>query len=133
MLIILGMFDHTQGGQLVLHELKVVIELAPGDVIFFPSALITHQNLPILPHEFHYSITGYTAGNLFQLRDQRFHSKAQVRRLIKQEVEAIRKGKGNQHYLEELKLIVDSPKDGMKRWGGGWKLFSTIEQLRRSQ
>ncbi|KDQ06459.1 hypothetical protein BOTBODRAFT_181571 [Botryobasidium botryosum FD-172 SS1] len=68
----------------------VVIELAPGDVIFFPSALITHQNLPILPHEFRYSITGYTASNLFQLRDQGFLSKAQVRRLIIQEELAIR-------------------------------------------
>ncbi|EIM84636.1 uncharacterized protein STEHIDRAFT_112965 [Stereum hirsutum FP-91666 SS1] len=34
-----------KGGQLVLHELGLVIDLRPGQVLFFPSRSITHYNL----------------------------------------------------------------------------------------
>ncbi|KAK7026651.1 hypothetical protein VNI00_015524 [Paramarasmius palmivorus] len=38
----------------------------PGTTILFPSALITHSNLPTQPGETRYSIVQYTAGGLFR-------------------------------------------------------------------
>ncbi|KAF5381816.1 hypothetical protein D9757_008322 [Collybiopsis confluens] len=59
-----GNFDFRRGGQLVLPDLKLVIEFAPGCVIFLPSALLIHYNCPIQAGETRYSITQYTAGGL---------------------------------------------------------------------
>ncbi|KDQ09810.1 hypothetical protein BOTBODRAFT_80704, partial [Botryobasidium botryosum FD-172 SS1] len=47
LVIALGVYDHTKGGHIVLHEPKVIVEFAPGDFIFFPSAGITHSNTRI--------------------------------------------------------------------------------------
>lgn len=38
----LGQFT---GGELVLHDLGLVVDLRPGEVIFFPSRDVTHYNL----------------------------------------------------------------------------------------
>ncbi|KAJ3804808.1 hypothetical protein EV368DRAFT_66071 [Lentinula lateritia] len=62
----LGPFNHRLGGQLVLPDLKLVIEFPPGCVIFLPSALLVHYNCPIQAGERRYSITQYTAGGLFR-------------------------------------------------------------------
>jgi len=32
------------GGALVLYELGIVVEMAPGDLMLFPDCLITHRN-----------------------------------------------------------------------------------------
>ncbi|KAF8875366.1 hypothetical protein BD779DRAFT_1790195 [Infundibulicybe gibba] len=61
-----GNFDHRNGGHLVLQELKLAIQFPPGCYIFFPSALITHWNLPIQQDETRYSLTWYTAAGLFR-------------------------------------------------------------------
>lgn len=62
----LGPFNAQTGGQLVLPDLKLVIEFPPGCIIFLPSALLVHYNCPIQPGEKRYSITQYTAGGLFR-------------------------------------------------------------------
>ncbi|KAF8915768.1 hypothetical protein CPB85DRAFT_1374969 [Mucidula mucida] len=61
-----GPFDHKRGGQLVLWDLKLVIDFPPGCTIFIPSALLVHSNCPIQPGERRYSMTQYTAGGLFR-------------------------------------------------------------------
>jgi hypothetical protein len=38
-------FGRWEGGELVLHELGLVLKLHPGDVVVFPSGKITHFNL----------------------------------------------------------------------------------------
>ncbi|KAF9062497.1 hypothetical protein BDP27DRAFT_1147612, partial [Rhodocollybia butyracea] len=61
-----GDFDPEKGGHLVLWNLKLVIRFPPGSTILFPSALITHSNIPISPHETRYSVVQYSAGGLFR-------------------------------------------------------------------
>ncbi|KAF8877012.1 hypothetical protein CPB85DRAFT_1184797, partial [Mucidula mucida] len=61
-----GPFDYKRGGQLVLWDLKLVIDFPPGCTIFIPSALLVHSNCPIQPGERRYSMTQYTAGGLFR-------------------------------------------------------------------
>ena len=62
---VLGDFDWTTGGHLVLHDLGLFLELAPGDLAFFPSASITHYNLPLQPDDTRESLVFYTAGLMF--------------------------------------------------------------------
>lgn len=73
----LGNFDHRQSGHLILHELKVVLELKAGDLVFFPSAGITHSNSGLRAGETRYSIVQYTAGQNFnyQIPKTRMNSK----------------------------------------------------------
>lgn len=69
-----GDYDWTKGGQLILHGPRLILELRPGDVAFFPSACIEHENLPISEGETRYSVISYSAGALFLHRDQQFQS-----------------------------------------------------------
>ncbi|KIO15368.1 hypothetical protein M407DRAFT_51980, partial [Tulasnella calospora MUT 4182] len=61
-----GKFNYKRGGQLVLHEYRLIIELQPGQLILFPSALITHCNIPLQKGEERYSLTLYSAGGLYR-------------------------------------------------------------------
>ncbi|KAJ8456929.1 hypothetical protein ONZ51_g11832 [Trametes cubensis] len=61
-----GDFDHRRSGQVVLWNLKKVIEVPPGATIFIPSAVIEHSNLALQPGEQHLFIMQYTAGALFR-------------------------------------------------------------------
>ncbi|KAF7791817.1 hypothetical protein EIP86_002841 [Pleurotus ostreatoroseus] len=61
-----GKFDHTVGGQIVFWELKLVIDFPAGTGMLAPSAVISHENLPIGEGETRYSITQYAAGGLFR-------------------------------------------------------------------
>lgn len=64
-----GNYDHKRSGLLVLKELKVIMEIAPGDVVFIPSAIVTHGNTAVAPGETRRSLTLYTAGALFRWVD----------------------------------------------------------------
>ncbi|KAF7969180.1 hypothetical protein HWV62_28009 [Athelia sp. TMB] len=107
---VLGSFNHRTGGQLILHEPKLIIEVRRGDVMFIPSAAITHENAPISVGEERYSFTQYTAGGLFRYVwcDGRL--------------------------IKELKT-ADSEKYGQyvdggeKRWLEGWAKYSTMREL----
>jgi hypothetical protein len=61
-----GNFDSTRGGHLILWECGLVIEFPAGASIIIPSAVISHSNVPIQPHETRYSFTQYAAGGLFR-------------------------------------------------------------------
>lgn len=41
---VFGIFNHQTSGHLLLHEIKTIVELRAGDVIFIPSAGLTHSN-----------------------------------------------------------------------------------------
>lgn len=64
--IVGGEFKHKLGGHLVLHDLKLILELQPGQVVLFPSAAIMHMNIPIGSDETRHSITLYSAAGLFR-------------------------------------------------------------------
>ena len=62
----LGKYNPKNGGHIVLWELKLIIEFAPGTTVLIPSAFITHGNIPVAPGETRYSFTQYTAGAIYR-------------------------------------------------------------------
>ncbi|KAE9393328.1 hypothetical protein BT96DRAFT_959100 [Gymnopus androsaceus JB14] len=70
----LGPFNPDKGGHFVLWDLKLAVRFPPGASILFPSALVTHSNIPILEDEKRYSIIQYSAGALFRWRYNGFKS-----------------------------------------------------------
>lgn len=63
---VLGEYDHRTSGHLLLHEMDVILETRPGDVIFLPSSAISHSNSPVRDGEDRCSIVQYTAGGNFR-------------------------------------------------------------------
>lgn len=59
-----GNFDINKGGHLILHEARRIVKLRLGGIAVFPSAVVSHENIPIGPGETRFSITGYLAGGL---------------------------------------------------------------------
>lgn len=69
LVLVLGSFDHHYEGHIVLHEARLILEMKPGDALFLPSVIITHETIPIQPGETRYSIVFYSAGGLFRWQD----------------------------------------------------------------
>jgi hypothetical protein len=83
----LGSFDYKKGGHLILHELKLILEVPAGSIALFPSALVAHENIPIQPGETRQAITAFTSANLFQYRDNGFESVPKDRTKAEMEAE----------------------------------------------
>lgn len=62
----LGKYKHQFGGHIVFHEAKAILELRPGRMLLFPSAAITHQNIPIGDGEDRMSATAHISGGIPQ-------------------------------------------------------------------
>ncbi|KAF8137920.1 hypothetical protein K438DRAFT_1786205 [Mycena galopus ATCC 62051] len=62
----LGNFDPDLGGHIVLWDLDLAIRFPPGCSSLIPSAVVTHSNTPIQPHEERFSLLQYSAGSLFR-------------------------------------------------------------------
>lgn len=73
---ILGAFDARSSGQLVLHEPRKILALEPGRAVLFPSAIITHETIPISEGEWRSGVTGYAAGGLWRYMAQGFVTRA---------------------------------------------------------
>ncbi|KZS89055.1 hypothetical protein SISNIDRAFT_387904, partial [Sistotremastrum niveocremeum HHB9708] len=69
LIFVLGLFCHQNGGHVVLHEAKVLLEAPWGTILLIPSALVTHENLKILESEQRYVFTMYSAGGIWRYRD----------------------------------------------------------------
>lgn len=85
--------------------MKLIVEMGPGDIIFIPSALVTHENIPIGEGEWRRSVVYYSAGGLFRWAAAGYKTHVQWR--------AENPAAYKQH-LEE----------GEKRWEEGWNKFS---------
>jgi len=109
---VFGQFDHKTSGHFIMKEPKVVIELRRGDVVFMPSAGITHRNAGMKKGETRSSIIQYTAGGLFQWIWQGF------RQLSKSDIN-VRKG-----FRE---------REGRSRWKEMWGLFPSLEELEEAK
>lgn len=107
-----GSFDGSRGGQLILHEPRLVIHLYPGDIIFFPSACITHGNLPIATGETRRSLVLYMAGGLVRYDAQGLRTKAAW--------------EANPNGPDEIEA---HDAKGEERWETGWELYSTLKDL----
>lgn len=75
----LGRFDHKKSAQMVLWELRLVLEFPASTTILLPSAIVSHSNTPLQPGEERCSFAQYTAGGIvrwvnheFQLDGQYF-------------------------------------------------------------
>jgi len=121
----LGPFDADKGGHFVLWNLKIIVRFPPGASILFPSALVTHSNIPVQEHEKRYSIIQYSAGALFRWRyngfksDKAFLASATPEQLVKRE--------------QDRKVRWKRALEGFSRWEdvrtGNWK-GSSMEQVR---
>lgn len=107
-----GDFDGSRGGELVLHEPRLVIRLYPGDIIFFPSACITHSNLPISPGEIRRSLVLYMAGGL---------ARYDAAGMQTQDAWAASPNGADEKRVHDER--------GEERWENGWGLYSTLEEL----
>lgn len=105
-------FDGSQGGELILHEPRLVIRLRRGDFFFFPSACITHANLPIPDGMSRRSLVLYMSGGLTRYHLQGHQTK-------------------NQWLAKPLGRMEVEKHDaaGEERWLAGWELYSTLEEL----
>jgi hypothetical protein len=59
-------YDWQKGGHLILHEPKVALALPQGSFVFIPSALISHESVPIMPEEERCAFTAFSPAGLFQ-------------------------------------------------------------------
>ena len=111
-IIVLGSFDGTKGGHLVLEEPKIIMEVWPGCIVFLPSACITHRNVPLADPdaEYRFSIVLYSAGGLFRWL-----------------------ALGNRTVTSlsaSAKKWARSWREGKSRWEKGVAVFMTLEGLR---
>jgi hypothetical protein len=110
----LGWFDADQGGHLILWDVKLIICFPPGSTILMPSAIIRHSNIPVQPHEKHFSFVQYTAGGLFQW---------------------IRNGyMTDEDFLKNSMMVekVSREKAAETRWEEGVQMFSSIDNIDNS-
>lgn len=110
---IFGMFDHRRGGHLVLHEARKVLSLEPGRALLFPSALITHETIPIAPSEWRSGVTGYAPGGLWRFIAQGYQTRTE---------------------WEAQGAVDDQVKhdnEGILRWQAGLNRFMTLAQLEK--
>lgn len=107
-IMVLGDFDYRRGGHLILHEFKLVIEMRPGDIIFIPSAIVTHENIPVGENETRQSLVFYSAGGLFRWTAAgcRSHKTWAA--------------------SKDADAYKQHQKDGEARWRNGWNLFSKV-------
>lgn len=80
-----GEFDHLKGGHLILHELRIIVSLPSGSMIFFPSGLISHENIPISVHESRRAFTAFSPSAMFQWIDSGFKSVSDAPRKVRWE------------------------------------------------
>jgi hypothetical protein len=80
MVIPVGRFDHTKGGHLIFHDLKLYIELPSGSIALFPSAVITHQNVAIGLKESRQAVTAFSSASIFRWNAYGFRKASQVSR-----------------------------------------------------
>ncbi|KAJ7433563.1 hypothetical protein FB451DRAFT_1419628 [Mycena latifolia] len=107
---VLGPFDPTKGGHLILWELKLVIEFPPSTLILLPSANMTHSNIPVQAGDQRASFTQYTAGGIFRYIDNGFRTEKQLE---------------EEDPKEYARVCVQ--KDA--RWAMGFDLLSTVDEL----
>lgn len=111
LIFILGEYDHTKGGHIILWEPKLVVEVRPGDLVYLPSGCVTHGNVPLKDSgERRYSVTWYTAGGLFAW--------------VAAGYQTLKDWKINDPDAARANLA-----EGRKRWVDGWNYFETMSSI----
>lgn len=110
----LGDYNYTTGGHLILWDAHLVLEFPPGTTVLIPSAIISHSNTTIAPHERRFSFTQYTAGALFRWVDNGFQRSIDFLESLDDDALA-------EHRIKE---------EG--RWKFGLSLFSRLQEIQKS-
>lgn len=121
-IVALGDFNPREGGHLVLHEPRLVVEFPPGSAALIPSAVLTHSNALISPQAQRASVTFYSSGSLFRFVDNGFQTlrSAQASNMADYQL-LLAKMKGDHQ---------DGANQGAEgRWKTGLALYSTLQQL----
>ncbi|KAJ3827756.1 hypothetical protein F5880DRAFT_1451473, partial [Lentinula raphanica] len=105
----LGDFNWTQGGHLILWDLKIVIEFPPGSLVGIPSGVCRHSNTTVGKKETRYSFTQYAPGANFCWVDHGFQTE--------------------EAYLDSPEALQAEKIRKQERWKMGLGLFSTLEEL----
>jgi len=63
-------FGNYSGTSVILWELGIIIDLEPGDLLFFPDSLIHHSNEPV--SDVRHSIVAFTQQNMFDFAKRRY-------------------------------------------------------------
>lgn len=103
----LGHFNHETSGHFIMEEAKVIVELRHGDIVFMPSAGITHKNSRLRDGESRASIVQYTSGCLFRWLWQGRKMLPVSERILKSKFRAA---------------------EGVGRWRELYDLFPTVEE-----
>ncbi|KAF6763616.1 hypothetical protein DFP72DRAFT_1059685 [Ephemerocybe angulata] len=107
----LGNYNPKLGGHLYLKELGIFIQFPPGSTILIPSALLSHANTPVAPHEIRVSFTQFVPGGLIRFVDNGFMTENGLRKKSK-------------------KLWREKMAEKEKRWERSRELISTLDELR---
>ncbi|KAG6905068.1 hypothetical protein DXG01_005289 [Tephrocybe rancida] len=108
---LLGNFDPTRGGHVILWNIGVAVECPALHHFFLPSASIVHSNVAIHPNETRLSVTHYTAGALFKFVKRGMMLEKDFKRTASK---------------KDLKASAEKDKGC---WKFGLSLFSTMEEL----
>jgi hypothetical protein len=105
----MGNHDPTKGGHLVLWELGIFTQFPSGSTVTIPSAIITHSNLPVAPHEKRVSFTQYAAGALFRWVDNGCKNDTEMDREERKQKKAARKEhfKKVLNYFTSIGRVID--------------------------
>ncbi|KAF8153397.1 hypothetical protein B0H34DRAFT_800603 [Crassisporium funariophilum] len=107
----LGNFDHTQGGHLILWELKLIIEFPHACTVLIPSATITHSNIPVADGDVRVLITQYCAGSIFRYVDNGFQTD---RALLEQDKKRYEEAQAAKEHRWKMSLGLLSTLQGLK-------------------
>jgi hypothetical protein len=110
-----GNYDYKKGGQMILFDLKLIIEFPPGTSMLIPSGSLPHGNIPIQPGETRVSFTQYCAGGL--VRWVRYG--CQTWKDLKSSTTP-----------EGMALVEQIEKEDGTRWKWAMNLFSSLDSLK---
>jgi hypothetical protein len=69
---VLSTGDYT-GGALILYDLQLILEMAPGDMVLFPDSVIHHANEPAIGRR--NSVVAFTQENMYNYWNREFNLK----------------------------------------------------------
>jgi hypothetical protein len=100
----IGKFDYRKGGHLILHEWEQYWELPSGSIAFFPSAMVTHENVGIGSYEERRAITAFTSARFFQYSRYGFAEASSLPKNMKERIadEEWEKAKKRLSHLQSL-------------------------------
>ncbi|KAF7335859.1 hypothetical protein MSAN_02332400 [Mycena sanguinolenta] len=77
------------GGHVCSGSARLLVEFPPGSLILFPSALISHANIPVRPGETRSSIVQYTPGAVCRFVENDFRTEKQIQELNPAEYDSV--------------------------------------------